>query len=258
MTAIDLSIYQMMFALVFIFAAALSSFLLNLGLHRDILWGSIRMISQLVLMGYVLTYVFQLNSPWLVLLVFGVMIFFAANIIKGRVKGGKIAYYYPTLISMFLSYIIVTYFITAIVINVEPWYQPQYFIPLGGMVVGNSMNAISISLERLFSQLRDKRDLVEMYLTVGADYKEASADITREAISAGMIPAINSLMGMGLVFLPGMMTGQILAGADPLFAIKYQIVIMMMVVGATAMGSILVTLLVRRRCFSPDNRLLVR
>ncbi len=258
MALINLSAYQLVFGLIFILAAGFSSIALNLGLHRDIFWGTVRMISQLVLMGYILKYVFQLNSPWLVLLVFTVMIVFAANIIKGRVKENKIAYYTPTLVSMFLSYMVVTYLVTAVVINVDPWYHPRYFIPLGGMVVGNSMNAIAISLERLFSQLRDKVAVVETYLSLGADYREASAAITREAIAAGMIPAVNSLMGMGIVFLPGMMTGQILAGADPILAIKYQLVIMMMIVGATAMGSILVTLLVRRRCFSADGRLLVR
>jgi putative ABC transport system permease protein len=89
------------------------------------------------------------------------------------------------------------------------------------MVIGNSMNAIAISLERLFGELRKSRSLVEMRLTLGATYREATADITRGAVKAGMIPSINAMMGVGAVFIPGMMTGQILAGAEVITAVKY-------------------------------------
>jgi putative ABC transport system permease protein len=125
------------------------------------------------------------------------------------------------------------------------------------MIIGNSMNALAISLERLFSDLRVKKDAVEMMLTLGADFREASQDIMRDAIRAGMIPSINSLMGVGLVFLPGMMTGQILAGADPLTAIRYQIVVMLMLVASNCLGSIVVVLLTRKRCFGKGQELLV-
>ncbi|MDY6852667.1 MAG: ABC transporter permease, partial [Thermodesulfobacteriota bacterium] len=113
-------------------------------------------------------------------------------------------------------------------------------------------------LERLLGELRNRRQEVEMKLCLGADYKEASQDMVRQAMSAGMIPSINSMMAVGVVFIPGMMTGQILAGADPLLAIRYQIVVMIMLVGSTAIGSLLVVLLVRRRCFSPGHQLLLR
>jgi putative ABC transport system permease protein len=106
--------------------------------------------------------------------------------------------------------------------------------------------------------LRERRSEVEMKLCLGADYKEASQDIVRSAMRSGMIPSINSLMGVGVVFIPGMMTGQILAGADPLVAIRYQIVVMVMLVGATAIGSLIVVLLVRKMCFGAGARLLLK
>lgn len=125
------------------------------------------------------------------------------------------------------------------------------------MVIGNSMSALAISLERLFSQMRQERDLIEMKLSLGADYREASNEIFRTAVKAGMIPSINAMMGVGLVFLPGMMSGQILAGADPLLAIRYQIVVMFMLVGSTAISSIVVMLVIRRRCFGSGEELLL-
>jgi putative ABC transport system permease protein len=164
----------------------------------------------------------------------------------------------PTFISMLISYTLVSMLVTGVIVGAKPWWTPQYFIPLAGMIVGNSMTAISIALECLFSDLKARRAEVEMELALGADYREASQDILRGAIKAAMIPSINSLMAVGLVSLPGMMTGQILSGTDPLIAIRYQIVVMLMLVASTAIGTVIVTGLVRRRCFSAGQCLLIR
>ena len=105
--------------------------------------------------------------------------------------------------------------------------------------------------------MRQQKELVEMKLSLGADYREASLDIFRNAVSAGMIPSINAMMGVGLVFIPGMMSGQILAGTDPLIAVRYQIVVMLMLVGSTAVSSVVVMLIVRRRCFGSGEEVLL-
>jgi len=144
-----------------------------------------------------------------------------------------------------------------LIVGVTPWWEARYFIPTAGMVIGNSMSALAISVERFFSQMRRQRELIEMKLSLGADYREASEEIFRSSVKAGMIPSINAMMGVGLVFLPGMMSGQILAGADPLVAIRYQIVVMFMLVGSTALSSIIVMLIVRRRCFGSGEELLL-
>lgn len=117
------------------------------------------------------------------------------------------------------------------------------------MVIGNFMNAVAIALERFFGELCRRRGDVEMLLSPGADYKEASAEVFRAAVKAGMIPSINAMMGVVIVFLPGMMTGQILAGANPLVSIRYQIVVKLMLVGSTTLAFLLVVWLVRTRCF---------
>lgn len=255
--ALDISLVQLLFGLVFILAAGVTSILHSLRLERDLLIGTVRTFVQLFILGYILKFIFNIASAWLVLVVFAFMIVFATWEIRARVRERQVSFFFPLLISMTVSYFLVAYLVTAVLIGVSPWWKPQYFIPLGGMIIGNSMNAIAIALERLLGDLRERRNEVEMNLCLGADYKEASRDIVRNAMRSGMIPSINSLMGVGVVFIPGMMTGQILAGADPLIAIRYQIVVMVMLVGATAVGSLLVVLLVRRMCFGAGERLLL-
>ncbi len=254
---IDISYGQLLLALVFILIAQATSFVWHLGLNRDIAIGAVRTVSQLFLMGYVLTFVFRAANPWLTIAIFLVMVVSAVFIVKGRVREHEVSYLLPTLLTMACCYFMTALFVARGVVGVMPWWDPRYFIPTAGMVIGNAMSAMAISLERLFSQLRQQRDLVEMKLSLGADYREASEDIFRKAVKAGMIPSINAMMGVGLVFLPGMMSGQILAGADPLVAIRYQIVVMFMLVGSTAMSSIIVMLIIRRRCFGKGEELLL-
>jgi len=255
---VEITTWQLIACTGLVVVAGITSMIQKLDLGRDLFVGTVRTFVQLFLMGYVLKFVFEMNTIWIVMTMFVCMVAAAVHIIRGRVKERSVKFIVPTFISMLLSYAVVSSVVTSIILGVDDWWTPQYFIPLSGMIVGNSMTAISISLERLFSDLKTRRSEVEMMLALGADYREASQDIQRGAIKAGMIPAINSLMGVGLVSLPGMMTGQILSGTDPTIAVRYQIVVMLMLVGSTAMGALIVTRLVRRRCFSPAQRLIVR
>ncbi len=249
---------QLLLSLLFVLAAGAASLVYQLKLERDLFWGTVRTFAQLFVMGYALKLLFGLRMGLPVLLVFCCMIGFAARIIHGRVKEPDVSYMLPTLLSMLGSYTLVTIIVTACIVRVEPWWMPQYFLPLGGMVIGNSMTAQAIALERLFSQLRQRREEVEMRLCLGATPAEASQTFLQQALKAGMIPSINSMMGVGFVSIPGMMTGQILAGADPMLAVRYQIVVMLMLVGSTALATLIVLNLVRNRCFGPGGRLLLR
>jgi putative ABC transport system permease protein len=255
---VSIGLVQLAIGLVFILMAGVTSLYHALKLERDLVVGTIRTFAQLFLLGYILKFIFNLGNATLILFVFGFMILFAAWEIRSRVKEKQVAFFWPLFVSMVISYVVVTYMVTAVLVNVEPWWKPQYFIPLGGMVIGNSMNAIAIALERLLGELRKRRLEVEAMLCLGADYKEASRDMFRNAMRAGMIPSINSMMGVGVVFIPGMMTGQILAGANPLQAVRYQIVVMIMLVGSTAIGSLLVVYLVRKLCFASGERLVLQ
>lgn len=255
---VNIGPFHLAIGLVFILIAGLSSLHYSLKLEKDLFIGTVRTFVQLFLLGYVLKFVFNLNNMYLVLLVFCLMTIFAAWTIYGRVKEKKISFFTPVLVSMMISFFSVAYIVTAVIINVEPWWEPRYFIPLGGMVIGNSMNAIAIALERMLGDMRNNHQEIEMRLCLGADSIEASKDIVRNAMQAGMIPSINSMMAVGMVFIPGMMTGQILGGSDPLIAIKYQIVVMVMITGATAIGTLLAILLVRKRCFNKAGQLILR
>lgn len=257
MNAVEITYGQLLISLVFVLMAGIASIRLKLSLERDILWGTIRTFAQLAIMGYVLKYIFRINNAWLVLLVFTGMILFAAYTVRGRVKERRVSYFLPTFWAMFISYMLVTIVVNAFVVNVDPWFKPQYFITLGGMVIGNSMNALAITLERIFADVRKRRDEIELYLCLGANHGEATMSLTKEAIRAGMIPSINAMMTVGIVFLPGMMTGQIIAGVDPLSSIKYQIVVMLMLVGSTAMGGIITAYIARNRCFTRAEQLKV-
>ena len=255
---INIETWRLLLALVFALLAGGCSLALRLGLGRDILIGTVRTFAQLFLMGWVLGMVFAVESPWLVLGLFLVMAAAAAHTARGRVKESAVAFAWPMYFSMAAVYLLVTVMVTGAIIHAEPWWKPQYFLPIGGMVLGNSMNSVALALDRLFSDLRARAAMVEMKLCLGADAAEASADEVRTAVRAGMIPSLNSMMAVGLVSIPGMMTGQILGGNDPTQAIRYQIVVMLMIVGATALGSTILTLIIRRRCFGPGDRPLLR
>lgn len=248
---------QLLLALLFIIMAQVTSMIWHLGLNRDITIGALRTVSQLFLMGYALTFIFMAESLPLTVGIFVVMVVSAVFIVKGRVRERDVPYLLPTFLTMVTSYFLTALFVSYAIVGVTPWWEPRYFIPTAGMVIGNSMSALAISIERLFSQMRQQRELIEMKLSLGADFREASSEIFRSAVKAGMIPSINAMMGVGLVFLPGMMSGQILAGTDPLIAIRYQIVVMFMLVGSTALSSIIVMLVIRRRCFGSGEELLL-
>ncbi len=254
---VEIGLWQLLLGLIFILIAQTASFVYHLGLSRDITVGTVRTFAQLFLMGYALTFIFRLNNLWITLGIFVVMAVSASFIVKGRVKERQIPYMLPTFLTMFVSYFVTALFVSGLIIGVAPWWEPRYFLPIGGMVIGNSMSALAIALERLFREMRQQKDLIETKLCLGANYREASSEMFKNAVTAGMIPSINAMMGVGLVFIPGMMSGQILAGADPLQAIRYQIVIMLMLVGSTAATSIIAVLVVRKRCFGKGEELLL-
>lgn len=217
----------------------------NLGLRRqkEFVAASLRMTVQLVLAGYLLEMVFETRSVSLTLAILLVMQVFAAWTVLGR-AGKRLDRPLQLMVaaSLFLGTTFpLAYFLT-IVVNVHPWYEPRYFIPIAGMTVGNSMTGITLGLERLLEGVRGSRALIEEALMLGAAPRDALRDFTTTAFGAAVIPTVNSMLGMGLVFLPGMMTGQILAGASPLAAVEYQAAIMMAILGSV---SLTVFLLVR-------------
>jgi putative ABC transport system permease protein len=228
---------------------------LRLGLGRSLLIGSARMVVQLLLVGSVLQWLFRQEQPGLIALLGLVMAAIAGVSAVQRTRRRFAGIYLNSLLSVMASSALVTGLALAGIIRPQPWYIPQYLIPLLGMVLGNTLNGISLGLDRLMEGLIGRREQVEGRLALGATRWEACEELVREAIRVAMIPTINSMMVMGLVSLPGMMTGQIMQGAAPAAAVRYQIVILFMIAAGTALGVSGVVLLAYRSLTSREHQL---
>jgi putative ABC transport system permease protein len=158
-------------------------------------------------------------------------------------------------VSMFISSFSIALFALLVVIGNEPWYQPQYAIPLLGMLLGNTMNGIALALDRLTQSAWEQRETIEARLLLGHSATQAVSDIRQQVFRSGLTPIINAMAAAGIVSLPGMMTGQILAGAEPVEAVKYQIMIMFLIAGGAGFGTLAAVHLAVRRLFDARQRL---
>ena len=194
----------------------------------------LRMLVQLLLIGYLLTFIFETHSPLLVmgilLLMIGASSWIAAGSIGGSVSREGFRYVRYSLVSIAAGGLFTLLLVTQGVLQLDPWYLPRFVIPLAGMIFANSMNTVSLAAERLHAEF--EHDI---------EYPEARAI----AFNAALIPNINSMFAVGLVSLPGMMTGQILSGVSPLIAVRYQIVVMCMIFGSSAISAACFLLLAR-------------
>jgi putative ABC transport system permease protein len=227
----------------------------RVGLARGFLWGAVRALLQLVAVGYVLDWVFATRRWYVVLLTLLVMLVAATVTVAGRHPAQRRTVFSLAGVSMLVGAGLTLAYVQALVVRVSPWYDPRYLVPLFGMIVGNAMNGAALATERLTSEMRTRRAEVEAMLSLGASPAEAAAEPVRLALRAALLPAVNGLMVVGLVTLPGMMTGQILAGASPLLAVRYQIMVAFMLAAAVAITSVLVVLLHRRTFFTAAEQL---
>lgn len=257
MSIITLNWMDVVIATVLVIALAAMSFWQRLALERQILIAAARTIAQLALVGLVLKVLFEdARLAWIVLMAL-IMLAVAGYETMARQKrrlSGLWAYGIGS-VSLFVSSFSVALFALIIIIGNEPWYQPQYAIPLLGMVLGNSMNGIALSLDRLTNSAWQQRAIIEQRLMLGQSWKEAMNELRIESMRAGMIPTINAMAAVGVVSLPGMMTGQILSGTPPLEAVKYQIIIMFMVAASSGFGTVVALQLSARRLFDERQRL---
>ncbi|MFP4053413.1 MAG: ABC transporter permease [Phycisphaerae bacterium] len=252
---IDIGPWGLAISALLVLVCGAISVLLRLGLEKRLAIASLRTVVQLFLVGFILRYVFNLDTWWAVLGVMCVMIVLAARAAVQRPSRTFAGAGLTALLSLVVSATLVTFTVTAAIIGVVPWYKPQYVIPLLGMILGNGLTGISLCLNQLLETLDQRRSQVEMQLACGATRWEAARGPLSDAVRRGMIPIINSMMVVGTVSLPGMMTGQILAGSDPLVAVKYQIMVMFMIAAGTALASMGMALLVYRRMFNTRHQL---
>lgn len=221
------------------------SLALRLGLERSLAIATLRMIVQLLLVGLVLTALFSSSSLLLTALVALLMVAFAGREAFARQERrfkGWWSYGLGTG-TLLVAATLVTILALTTAVRPTPWYAPRFAIPLLGMVLGNAMNGVSLGLNSLCTRAVRERVAVEARLALGATRWEALSILTRPALRSGLMPIINSMSATGLVAIPGMMTGQILAGVDPEQAVKYQLLVMFLIAGATGFGSLAAVIL---------------
>ena len=228
---IVLSLPQLSLALVPVAITLLILWRWSLGVARP-LYALGRMLLQLLLIGYVLAWIFGAGDGLLILLVLAIMLLASAWIAMGNVQEQRGLLLGAALTAIAVGGGLTLALITQVVLQLEPWYLPRYMIPLAGMVFANAMTAVSLAAERLFAELGH-----------GLAWPEARL----AAYEAAMIPVLNALMAVGLVSLPGMMTGQILSGVSPLVAARYQIMVMCMIFASAGISTALFLALARRR-----------
>jgi len=228
---------------------------LRLGLDRDLLVGTIRVFVQLLLVGFILEWVFAINHP---LPILGILLIMTAN---AGVHAAKRAGLPQTRIILTaigvigVSSFAVSAYVFYLVVGVTPYFNPMYVIPMMGISLNGAMNAIAIGARALDEGIRDGRERIEAALCVGATSWQASNYVVQRAIRQAMTPAINALMTAGIVQLPGVMTGQIIGGVDPVMAVRYQVVIFYMLASIVALSTIGGTLILSRGYFTSSHQL---
>ncbi len=254
-TIIDISLWDLVTVYSLLLMSIGLAHLLKSRQGSDIFWAGFRMFVQLLLVGYILHLVFALKTALPVMLVLIVMVGFAVQTIGARVQVKMPHFYRVVGTSILFGCGSMTFFFCILVIGLEPWYDPRYLIPLAGMVIGNSMTGASLAVERLNAEFRERREEIETALCLGSSVQLAAAPAVSSAFRAALIPSVNSMAAMGLVFLPGLMTGQILSGTEPLIAVKYQIAIMCVITGSVALTTFLILRLGYRSYFTPYQSL---
>ena len=236
---------------------AACSLRLRLGLEKRLLIAALRTTVQLLLIGQVLRLLFSRANLTFVLLIALVMLLVAGREVMARqhrrIRG--LGGWLTGTLSMFVSSFTVAFLALTVIIDNQPWYRPQYAIPLLGMLLGNTMTGVALSMDRLTDTIWQQRQIIEQRLLLGETREQAIRQIVLAAMRSGMIPIINSMAAAGIVSLPGMMTGQILGGSSPVEAVNYQILIMFLIAAGTGFGVMAAMWFTGRHLFDDRHRL---
>lgn len=253
---IALSIWQV--ALAYAFALMVLIILKWRGIPREklLVWATFRMTVQLVLVGLLLGFVFDHPHPLITTAIVLIMIGFAVFTVLSKFRdemGPRLKK--VVMITLPLGTLPVIVFFMFAVIQVRPYFDPRYVIPLTGMIIGNSMTGISLGLRSMIDHFSHRHREIEQWLILGAHPAQAVKGVVNGSFDAAILPTLNSMLGMGIIFLPGMMSGQILSGIDPTLAILYQIAIMMGILGGVSLTTYLFLLFGSRTFFNKAQQL---
>jgi putative ABC transport system permease protein len=257
MPTISLTPWDLTIAAALVVLDGILSVALGLGLHKQLAVAAVRMVAQLVVIGLVLRAVFAVASPPLTLAVILAMAAIAAREVAARPKQrlGHFGNYAVGASAVALATLITSVLALTTALRPSPWYSARYAIPLAGIILGNVLNAASIALDSLLGGVVRERAAIEAQLALGATIRTAMRRLVREAVRRGMLPTVNTMAAAGVVTLPGIMTGQILAGLDPMEAVKYQILLMFLLAGGTGLGAVSAVLMAARRLTDTRQRL---
>ncbi len=257
MELIQLTPWDLGIAALLVLLLAGLSFHLQLGIEKRLLIASARSAVQLSLLGLILKIIFTQSSPLAIALLTLFMLLVASYEVMNRQERRYQGYWGMGvgIFSMFLSSFSVTLLALLIILQADPWYTPQYLIPLLGMMLGNTMTGVALSLDSLNQNAWQQRASIEARLMLGDDWHSAIAGIRRNALHTGLIPIMNAMAAAGIISIPGMMTGQILAGSSPMEAAKYQILILFLVSASIGLGSMIAIWVGSKHLFDERQRL---
>ena len=228
----------------------------DLGIHRSIFIAAIRTTIQLIAIGYVLGWIFKLDKwPLVVAYVLAMVIVAAHTIYTQQKKKARRGTFMSITVSLFFGGLITLIVVQYLVVGIHPWYDPQYLIPIAGMIFGNALTAMALCLMTFSGAMKDNADEIEQRLALGATRKQAASRHIKDALRAALMPIVSSMMVVGLVQLPGMMTGQILSGIDPIIAVRYQIVVMFMILAGNGLSTFMMMQFSLNRFFTPAHQL---
>lgn len=246
MAKVDISYLSLFLALSLVLVALTISSKEKLGLTKDIVVSVVRTIVQLTVVGYLIYYIFDVDHIFLTLTMV-LMIVFNASRQANKRNPNRNKRFFQSFLAIFLATGLT---LTVLVLSGAIQFLPSQLIPITGMIASNSMVAIGLCYREMNSLFRDQRQQVMEKLALGAPVKLASASIVRQSIRTAMQPTIDSAKTVGLVSLPGMMSGLIFAGVNPIFAIKYQIMVMFMLLSATSLGAVIAAYFAYRNYFN--------
>jgi len=223
--------YSFLISFILVLIPLIYAYKANLGIEKQLIINSIRAFLQLLALGYFLIYIFKIQNLFILIAVLFLMILYSSYIAKKRVNTNFIIPFLTIFLatSIILSIVVLTGLIST---------KPNEFIPIGGMIIGNALNTFTLSIERFKRETEIQKELIETYIAVGATIKQAYFEMKKQSIKASLIPTINMLQTIGIVAIPGITTGMLLAGADPLTAISYQLVIIYMLVSINLFSSL--------------------
>ncbi|PWG65015.1 ABC transporter permease [Bifidobacterium callitrichidarum] len=252
--AYDIDIWGLLVALAMVAVAAGISELMRINIGKTLLWSACRALLQLCAMGFIIGYVIRANNVFLVFAVIAVMLVAAVQITLSRAKGVPKGLAGPVLLSLTITMLLMISLVTELVVRPHPWYAPQLVVPLTGMLLGNTVSALAVGLSRFYESMNERRDEIDTLLALGSTAWEAARPSIVSSIRLGLLPTTATLASCGIVTIPGMMAGQVIAGGDPLEAAKYQFVVFAAIAALTLVADSLIMAMVYRTCFTADDQ----